>query len=59
MLYKKSNSNPTNISDLEIIKMIKHYFSPQVEEIDNKYIINIRCDLWAKNEDIMSFSRVE
>jgi hypothetical protein len=55
MLYKKSNSNPTNISDLEIIKMIKHYFSPQVEVIDNKYIINIRCDLWAKNEDIMSF----
>ena len=35
--------------------MIKHYCSPPVEIIDNKYIINIRCNLWSKAEDIMLF----
>ena len=32
--------------------MINHYFSPQVEVIDNKYVTNIRCNLWTKHEDI-------
>jgi hypothetical protein len=32
--------------------MVVHYFSPSVEVIDNKYITNIRCNLWSKNDDI-------
>ena len=32
--------------------MIWHYFYPQVEVIDNKYITNIRCNLWSKHNDI-------
>ena len=32
--------------------MIFHYFSPQVEVIDNKYITNIKCNLWSKHDDI-------
>ena len=35
--------------------MIKHYFAPQVEVINNKYIINIRCNLWVKHIDINDF----
>ena len=35
--------------------MIQHYFSPQVEIIDNKYIINIKCNLWSKQDDINEY----
>jgi hypothetical protein len=38
-----------------MIKMICHYFSPQVEVIDNKYITNIKCNLWSKNDDVNEF----
>jgi hypothetical protein len=50
-IYKLTNKS-SNISDNEIIKMIVHYFYPQVEVIDNKYITNIRCNLWSKHDDI-------
>ena len=50
-IYKLTNKS-SNISDNEIIKMIVHYFHPQVEVIDNKYITNIRCNLWSKHDDI-------
>ena len=51
-LYKSSEFKNVSISEKEIIKMINHYFSPQIEVIDNKYITNIRCNLWIKHEDI-------
>ena len=51
-LYKLTNKTSVNISDKEMIKMIWHYFYPQVEVIDNKYITNIRCNLWSKHNDI-------
>jgi hypothetical protein len=51
-LYKSSEFKNVAISDKEIIKMINHYYSPQVEVIDNKYITNIRCNLWIKHENI-------
>jgi len=51
-LYKLTNKTSVSISDKEMIKMIWHYFYPQVEVIDNKYITNIRCNLWSKHEDI-------
>ena len=51
-LYKLTNKTSVNISDKEMIKMIWHYFYPQVEVIDNKYITNIRCNLWSKHDDI-------
>ena len=50
-IYKLTNKS-SYISDKDIIKMILHYFSPQVEVIDNKYITNIRCNLWSKHDDI-------
>ena len=52
-MYKFSNKDKClNISDKEIVKMINHYFSPHVEVIDNKYITNIRCNLWSKYDAI-------
>ena len=51
-LYKSSEFKNVPVSDKEIIKMINHYYSPQVEVIENKYITNIRCNLWIKHEDI-------
>jgi hypothetical protein len=54
-LYKMSDFKNVSISDKDIIKMIHHYFSPQVEVIDNKYITNISCNLWSKHDDILKF----
>ena len=38
-----------------MINMICHYFSQQVETIDNKYITNIKCNLWSKQDDINEY----
>jgi len=54
-LYKMSEFKNVSISDKDIIKMIHHYFSPQVEVIDNKYITNISCNLWSKHDDVLKF----
>jgi len=54
-LYKNSEPNSLQISDINMIKMICHYFSPHVEIIDNKYITNIKCNLWNKQGDINEF----
>jgi len=54
-LYKNSDQKNSQISDINMIKMIHHYFSPQVEIIDNKYITNIKCNLWSKQDDINDF----
>ena len=53
--YLKSNDancNSNACSDDEIIKIIIHYFSPSVEVIERKYITNIKCNMWSKQDDI-------
>jgi hypothetical protein len=47
-----SNCNSNACSDDELIKIIIHYFSPSVEVIERKYITNIRCNMWSKQDDI-------
>jgi hypothetical protein len=54
-LYKMSDQKHTQLSDINMIKMICHYFNPQVEVIDNKYVTNIKCNLWSKHDDINEF----
>jgi hypothetical protein len=54
-LYKNSDKKVNQITEANMIKMICHYFSPQVEVIDNKYITNIKCNLWSKHDDINEF----
>lgn len=53
-LYKNSTPN-CSIRDGEMTKIILHYFSPIVEVIDNKYVTNIKCNLWDKQQDIKDF----
>lgn len=43
------------LSDEEAIKIITHYFSPQVEVVDNKYLIGVTCSLWLKHDDLNDF----
>lgn len=54
-LYKNSDLKNSQLSDSNMIKMINHYFSPQVEIIDNKFITNIKCNLWSKHDDINEY----
>lgn len=54
-LYKNHDKKLGQLTDINMIKMICHYFSPQVEVIDNKYITNIKCNLWSKNDDVNEF----
>jgi len=54
-LYKNYDKKIGQISDTNIVKMICHYYSPQVEVIDNKYVTNIKCNLWSKHDDISIF----
>jgi hypothetical protein len=54
-LYKFYDKKSSQLTDANMIKMICHYFSPHVEVINNKYITNIRCNLWCKNDDIQYF----
>jgi len=54
-LYKNSEPKNSAINEQNMIKMIHHYFAPTVEIVDNKYITNIKCNLWLKNDDINEF----
>jgi hypothetical protein len=40
-----------SVVERDIQRIIQHY-KPQIEIIDNKYIINVTCGLWNKIEDI-------
>jgi hypothetical protein len=40
-----------NINEHEAVKLITHFF-PNVEIIENKYLLNVRCSMWNKLNDI-------
>lgn len=45
-------SNPSIfINDIQMLELIQYYY-PEVEIEENKYIYNIRCVLWDKQQDI-------
>jgi hypothetical protein len=57
-LYKKwihDNSDSCysagNASEHDVVKIVNHFF-PNIEIIDNKYILNVECSLWNKIEDV-------
>ena len=54
-LFKRFDKKSSQIDDVLIVRMISHYFSHQVEIVDNKYITNIKCDMWSKTDDINDF----
>ena len=58
MLFKKWSKQTSemlmttgNISEENVIKILTHFF-PFIEIIEDKYVLNIDCCLWNKNEDI-------
>uniref|UniRef100_A0A6C0KWA9 Uncharacterized protein n=1 Tax=viral metagenome TaxID=1070528 RepID=A0A6C0KWA9_9ZZZZ len=54
-LFKKWNNknkgNNSNISEHSVLKIIEHYY-PNVEIVDNKYVLNVKCKVWDKLADI-------
>ena len=42
-----------NISEENVIKILKHFF-PDVEIIEDKYVLNVSCSLWDKHKDIQT-----
>jgi len=40
-----------NITEENVLKILTHFF-PNIEIIENKYILNVTCNLWDKNNDI-------
>ncbi len=60
MLYKNKLKTNKNESDYDmtyedILNIITHFFSNNIDIIDNKYILNIKCKLWNKSNDINIF----
>jgi len=54
-LYKYVNTQSVSITENEMIKFINHFFSPEVFILENKFVINIKCSLWNKCDNIQSF----
>jgi hypothetical protein len=55
-LWTKTSENLLtngNISEENVIKILKHFF-PNVEIVEDKYVLNISCGLWNKINDIYS-----
>jgi hypothetical protein len=52
-VVSQKNSYKGNVVEKDIQRIIEHY-KPQIEIVDNKYIINVTCSLWNKIEDIES-----
>jgi hypothetical protein len=46
-------SHNVNITEENIVKILKHFF-PNVEIIENKYVLNVTCKIWDKIKDIES-----
>lgn len=53
-LFKSVYPNTTMAED-DMLKIIKHFFTPCVEILEDKYIINIQCSLWNKANNIDCF----
>ena len=54
-LWAKQSSEPLmtngNITEENILKILKHFF-PNVEIIEDKFVLNVTCTLWDKIGDI-------
>jgi hypothetical protein len=53
-LTKQNNdvvSSNGNISEENVVKILKHFF-PNIEIVEDKYVLNVCCILWDKNGEI-------
>ena len=51
MLFKSVYPS-SNMGEEDVLKIIKHFFYPNVTIKNDKYITNIKCSLWDKSHDI-------
>jgi hypothetical protein len=49
--FDQTISNGNNISEENIVKILKHFFS-NIDIIEDKYVLNVTCYLWDKIGDI-------
>lgn len=54
-LYKMSEFKIGSLNEKNMLRIIQHYFSPQVCIINEKYVKYIKCKLWLKEEEINEF----
>ena len=47
----KSVFSNGNLREKDVLNILQHFF-PNIEVLDNKYILNIQCNLWDKKKDI-------
>lgn len=50
-LYKMWSKNKTHLTEETIIKILKHSFQT-IEIVEDKYVLNIQCNMWDKMSDI-------
>ena len=49
-LFKLWNKNKNTLSEENIIKILKHFFSSEI--IEDKFILNVTSSIWNKSNDI-------
>jgi len=54
ILFRSWNKVTINIKSVLILDIIKHYY-PDIVIEEDKYILNITCNLWNKKEDVNKF----
>jgi len=50
-LFKQWSKNKNTLSEENIIKILKHFFS-NIEIVEDKFVLNVTSNLWDKNADI-------
>ena len=55
---KNNKKQVPNITDDCQVKEILEYYYPEISIIDDKYILNIKCNLWFKKDDIDNFINI-
>jgi hypothetical protein len=54
-LYKNSLYKTGYLNYKNLLRILHHYFCPNIQIIDDKYIKGIECKLWNKKDEIQSF----
>ena len=52
---KNNKKEVSDIKDELQVKEILEYYYPEINIIDEKYILNIKCNLWCKEDDINNY----
>jgi hypothetical protein len=52
-LFKNwTTKNYTGVEDTFLIELIRHFY-PDIIVVDNKYVMNVKCKLWDKRQEVI------